>query len=109
MDQTTKAYISHQQADRQEILAQLHKIIVDHDESVTPKIGLMMGKEMIIYEARATMKYALASGKSHMSLHVLPMHMNDNLFQKYKALMPKAKFQKGCSTFNPPIRCHWLR
>lgn len=99
MDQQIRIYIAGQSTERREILSLLHKIILDNDSTITPEIGLMMGKEMVIYKAKGLMKYALASVKSHMSLHVLPMYMNTSLFEKYKALLPKAKFQKGCINF----------
>jgi hypothetical protein len=34
-----------------------------------------------------------------MSLHCLPMYMNAPLHTKYEALLPAAKFQKGCINF----------
>jgi hypothetical protein len=59
----------------------------------------MMGKEMIMYEEGNYMKYALASAKSHLSLHCLPMYMRADLHIKYAELLPAAKFQKGCINF----------
>ncbi len=58
-----------------------------------------MGKDMIMYEEGNYMKYALASVKGHMSLHCLPMYMNAPLHAKFEALLPAAKFQKGCVNF----------
>ena len=37
--------------------------------------------------------------KKHMSLHLLPIYSNPTLHSKYKELLPKAKFQKGCINF----------
>lgn len=45
------------------------------------------------------MKYGLAVVKSHMSLHCMPIYMNPALHAKYSALLPAAKFQKGCINF----------
>ena len=59
----------------------------------------MMGKEMIVYKGRGMMKYALSSVKNYMSLHVLPMYGSPVLFSKYKSLLTKANFQKGCINF----------
>jgi hypothetical protein len=100
MDQKIKTHIFRQPVDRRDSLLLLHKIIVDNDSTVAAEIGLMMGKEMVIYKANGMMKYALASVKNYMSLHVLPMYMNNSLFEKYKVLLPKAKFQKGCINFD---------
>jgi hypothetical protein len=99
MNTKIKSHLSKQPEDRRDILTLLHKLILDNDQTVTGDVGLMMGKEMIIYTAKGMMKYALASGKSHMSLHVLPMYMNKGLFEKFKALLPNAAFQKGCINF----------
>jgi len=58
-----------------------------------------MGKEMILYNAPGTFKYGLSSGKKQISLHILPIYCNPTLHSKYKELMPKASFQKGCINF----------
>ncbi len=99
MYQPIKAFISKQPSDRQDILSKLHAIILENDPTVVSEIDLMMGKEMIMYKSRGMMKYALASVKGYMSLHVLPMYMSKFIFEKYKALLPKSKFQKGCINF----------
>lgn len=92
-------YISQVPAERQDTLTAIHKAILANDPSVIPVVKPMMGKEMILYEQRSYMKYALASTKNHMSLHCLPMYMNTSLHAKYSSLLPAAKFQKGCINF----------
>jgi hypothetical protein len=92
-------FISTQPADRQELLSGLHEIILQKDKTVTPVIGAMMGKEMILYNAPGTFKYGLASVKNYMSLHVLPMYGSPVIYEKYKALLKDASFQKGCINF----------
>ncbi len=96
---TTPEFLASLQADRQELLNTLHETIIANDQNVTFAIKPMMGKEMIMYEEGNYMKYALASVKSHMSLHCLPMYMNAQLHAKYTPLLPAAKFQKGCINF----------
>ena len=59
----------------------------------------MMGKEMIVYTSSGMMKYGLASVKSYMSLHVMPIYAAGNLSAKYKLLLNEANFQKGCINF----------
>jgi hypothetical protein len=97
---TIPEFISTQQAERQELLFKLHEIIIQKDKTVTPVIAPMMGKEMIIYNAPGTFKYGLASVKNYMSLHVLPMYGSPVIYEKYKALLKDASFQKGCINFN---------
>ncbi len=97
---TISEYISAQPEDRQELLSQLHEIIIKKDKTVTPVIAPMMGKEMIIYNAPGTFKYGLASVKKYMSLHVLPMYVSPVIYEKYKGLLKDASFQKGCINFN---------
>lgn len=97
---TIPEFISVQPAERQELLTQLHDIIIQKDKTVTPVIAPMMGKEMIIYNAPGTFKYGLASVKNYMSLHILPMYASPVVYEKYKALLTKASFQKGCINFN---------
>lgn len=45
------------------------------------------------------MKYALASAKNYMTLHVLPIYGSKMLYGKCQDLLPKATFQKGCINF----------
>ena len=96
---TTPEFLASLPADRQELMNTLHETIIANDPNVTFAIKPMMGKEMIMYEEGCYMKYALASLKSHMSLHCLPMYMNPALHAKYADLLPAAKFQKGCINF----------
>lgn len=93
------AFISSQPIERQELLSQLHEVIIDNDKTVTAVVAPMMGKEMIIYNAPGTFKYGLASVKKHMSLHLLPMYGSSIIYEKYKALLKEASFQKGCINF----------
>jgi hypothetical protein len=96
---TVENFLSSQEPDRQPLLKKIHAIISKADKSTTPVIGSMMGKTMILYNQHGSMKYALANVKNYMSLHVLPMYMNKPVFEKYKALLPAASFQKGCINF----------
>ena len=93
-------YLSRQVAERQYVLSKIHTAILDADSTVTPQIGKMMGQEMIIYNAPGTFKYGLSSGKKYMSLHLLPIYCVPDLHAKYKQLLPKASFQKGCINFS---------
>lgn len=99
MDTKINEYIVKQSADRQAILNSIHSIIIKKDKTVVATIEPMMGKEMIMYKAKGMMKYALSSVKNYMSLHCLPMYGSPTLFNKYKALLPGANFQKGCINF----------
>ena len=92
-------FISSQSEERQELLSQLHEIIIQKDKTVTPIIAPMMGKEMIVYNAPGSFKYGLASVKKHMSLHLLPMYVSTTIYEKYKGLLKEASFQKGCINF----------
>ncbi|HVZ95988.1 MAG TPA: DUF1801 domain-containing protein, partial [Chitinophagaceae bacterium] len=84
---------------RKRILQKIHTIIIGEDMTVAPSVEKMMGKEMIIYKAGGMMKYALSSAKNYMSLHVLPVYGSPSLFTKYKTLLPRATFRKGCINF----------
>lgn len=92
-------YIAQQLPERQELLKALHERILENDSTVTPEVEPMMGKEMIIYKAKGLMKYALSSVKGYISLHVLPMYGSPVIHGRYVALLPNAKFQKGCINF----------
>jgi len=93
------AYILQQPFDRQDLLRKIHKVIIASDKTVEAKVQLMMGKEMIVYNASGIFKYGLASIKNYMSLHVLPIYGSKNLHSKYKYLLGSANFQKGCINF----------
>ncbi len=94
-----KTYISNQPLDRQNILTKIHEAIIENDKSVKAEVGSMMGKMMIVYKGKGYMKYALASVKNYMSLHAMPIYGSTVLHTKYKTLLHKANFQKGCINF----------
>ncbi len=99
MDPKPGQYISAQPADRHAILTAIHSIILEEDKAALAVVEPMMGKEMILYKVKGSMKYGLASVKKYMSLHVLPIYGSAALHAKYKLLLPKASFQKGCINF----------
>jgi hypothetical protein len=99
MNMEVKDYILKQPTARQNVLAKIHAIILEADKTVKAEVEPMMGKEMIVYKGRGSMKYALASVKNYMSLHVLPIYGSNTLHSKYEALLPNASFQKGCINF----------
>lgn len=92
-------FISNQPPERQNILTNIHETIIGNDKSVKSEIGSMMGKVMIVYKGKGFMKYGLASVKNYMTLHVLPIYGSTLLHTKYKTLLNKASFQKGCINF----------
>ena len=100
MIQEIKYYISIQPIDRQDIMTEIHSIILEEDKTVVASVEPMMGKEMIVYRGKGLMKYALAGLKNYMSLHVMPIYGSETLYSKYKSLLPKANFQKGCINFD---------
>jgi hypothetical protein len=99
MEAKIKQYIQACPEERQGILTNIHTIIIEEDKTVVPVLEPMMGKEMIIYKGKGSMKYGLANVKNYMSLHLLPMYGSNELYTKYKGLLSKAKFQKGCINF----------
>lgn len=100
MDKAIEHYIASQAAARQDILRQLHAIIIAADSTVVAVVEPMMGKEMIVYKCRGLMKYALAGVKKYMSLHLMPIYGSTTLYEKYQGLLNKASFQKGCINFD---------
>lgn len=96
---TAAEHLSTQDTFRQPLLTAIHNLILQHDPSVEAKVGDMMSKTMILYTDRDFLKYGLASVKEHISLHCQPIYMNPSLHDKYTALLPKAKIQKGFINF----------
>jgi hypothetical protein len=80
-------------------LSEIHSEIIKADKTVTAQVDKMMGKDMIIYNAPGSFKYGLSNVKKHISLHLLPIYSVPSLHAKYKELLPKASFQKGCINF----------
>jgi hypothetical protein len=99
MNMEIEVYITSQPPDRQKILSNIHKAIIENDKSIIAKVESMMGKEMIVYKGNGVMKYALASVKNYISLHLMPIYGSTALHSKYKRLLPLANFQKGCINF----------
>jgi hypothetical protein len=100
MQAKVKLYISNQALNRQNILQRIHETVIETDISVEAIVEPMMGNEMIVYKCKGMMKYGLASMKNYMTLHVLPIYGSKSLFTKYKSLLDRASFQKGCINFN---------
>lgn len=96
---TAAAYIAKQPAERRNLLTGIHEAIIAYDKTVTAVVKPMMGKEMINYQSPETFKYGLSSVKNYMSLHVMPIYGSALLYEKYKKLLPLARFQKGCINF----------
>ncbi|HVV06575.1 MAG TPA: DUF1801 domain-containing protein [Puia sp.] len=92
-------FIAQQPAGRRDMLARIHAIIVEKDKTVTAVVGMMMGKEMILYNGPGMFKYGLASVKNYMSLHAMPIYGSPVLYSRYKERLPLANFQKGCINF----------
>ena len=92
-------FLNSQETERKKLLTDIHKIILETNKNVKPRMGDMMGKEMIIYEIEGAFTYALASVKDYMSLHNIIMYGHAPLYSKYSKLLAKAKFQKGCINF----------
>jgi hypothetical protein len=99
MEANIKHYISAQPFERQAVLTDVHNIIIKNDKTVVPVVEPMMGKEMIVYKGKGFMKYGLSSMKNYMSLHIMPIYGSTTLHSKYKSLLNKANFQKGCINF----------
>ena len=97
---TIADFILAQAPGRQKILTAIHEIIINAEKKVTSEVGTMMGKEMILYKTCGVFKYGLSSVKGHISLHLMPVYGSSQLHAKYKKLLNKAKFQKGCINFN---------
>jgi hypothetical protein len=97
---TPEQYISGQRPDRIGLLSEIHSIILQEDKMVDAAVGLMMGKEMILYkENNRYFKYGLSSVKQYISLHLMPIYGGSPLHARYRKLLPQAQFQKGCINF----------
>ncbi len=96
---TVTQFISKQPVERKELLNKIHLVITENDKSIKASVKPMMGKEMIVYDAPGIFKYGLSSVKNYMSLHVMPIYGSTTLYSKYKRLLKKANFQKGCINF----------
>lgn len=97
---TPEEYIAAQPSERSALLNELHQLIVTNDPNVTATVGTMMRNEMILYNQSCAFKYALASGKQYMSLHVFPMYCRPEIHDQYKSLLSAATFQKSCINFS---------
>jgi hypothetical protein len=96
---TAMEFISNQLPGRQTLLKAIHEVILQEDQSVVDKVAPMMGKKMIVYNDRGLFKYGLTSARNYLSLHFMPIYGSEKLHTKYKTLLSKANFQKGCINF----------
>ena len=93
--QTIEQYIASQLEKRQSLLSDIHVIIRAGDTTVSAIVEPMMGKKMIVYKCKGTMKYALASVKKHISLHLLPMYISPVYTQNIRNFCPPPHFKKA--------------
>jgi Domain of unknown function (DU1801) len=100
---TITQYLNELEKSRSSILHKIHQIIIESDPNVDSGIGMMMGKKMIIYKQEGIFKYALASSKEYLSLHIMTIYGSSVLHSKYKSLLPNARFQKGCINFKSDL------
>lgn len=96
---TITQYLKELDNSRSSLLSKIHQIIIESDKNVDCGVGMMMGKQMIIYKQDGVFKYALASSKEYLSLHIMTIYGSPLLHSKYRSLLPNAKFQKGCINF----------
>ena len=103
---TGKEYLNALAPDRKALISSLRDLIFKHDRNVKESVERMMGTEMLVYKTpEGIFKYALSSVKTHMSFHSMVLYCSSERFggtglrEKYQALLPKVKFQKGCINF----------
>ena len=96
---TVEEFIAKQEPANKELISSIHSVIVKKNKRVKPEVAKMMGQQMLQYKLEGMFMYALGAGKSHISLHLLPMYGSPDIYTKYIKLLDKAKFQKGCINF----------
>ncbi|HTB32125.1 MAG TPA: hypothetical protein VK808_08875 [Bacteroidia bacterium] len=96
---TPEEFIAKQSPDRQPLLRSIHEIILKTNKKAVAEVAPMMRQEMIQYKVNNYFVYALASPKTHMSIHAMPMYCTKSIHEKFSKLLKKAKFQKGCINF----------
>jgi hypothetical protein len=100
---TIKEYFSELDSSRSSILSKIHQIIISSDKNIDAEVGMMMGKQMIIYKEEGIFKYALSSSKEYLSIHLMTIYGSSPLHSKYQKLLMNAKFQKGCINFKSEL------
>lgn len=98
-----KEYFSELDSSRSSILNRIHQIIIASDKNLDADVGMMMGKQMIIYKEEGIFKYALSSSKDYLSLHLMTIYGSSPLHAKYQKLLTNARFQKGCINFKSDL------
>jgi hypothetical protein len=93
---TPTEYLEALEPTRKELLSELRALLLKHESKITEEVSHMMGKQMLVYKSNGHFKYALASTKEYASFHSMPIYGSPTLREKYIALLPKVKFQKGC-------------
>ena len=102
---TPTQFVASLPKERQAIIKSLRSSIIKSDPDVREAVGMMMGKQMLIFFEGDTMKYALSSMKDYMSFHSMVMYGMAKKFggssirEQYEGLLPNVKFQQGCMNF----------
>lgn len=97
---TAEQYINSLSENKQNIIRQFRKIILENDKSVTENFGKLMSNEnAFCYNEQDVFKYGLTIAKNHISFHSLVMYANPELMDELKTKLKKVKFRKGCINF----------
>jgi len=71
---TIMEYLTELDSSRSFIIKKLHQIILASDKNIDAEVGMMMGKQMIIYKEEGIFKYALSSSKDYLSLQLMTIY-----------------------------------
>jgi len=79
----------------------LVRLIIENDPSVTGNPGLLMGEKGVVFHRGSDFAYAVTTGKTRVTLHVMAIHCQPELHARYKKLIRNGDFGKGCIRFKP--------
>jgi hypothetical protein len=80
------------------------RVVHDNDPSVVMTAGLMMGEKGWLFHCDGQFRYAVAAGKTRVTLHAMPMYCHEAIHRTYKKLIPNGDFGKGCIRFKPETK-----
>jgi hypothetical protein len=83
----------------------LARTIAANDPAVTRGDGLIMGEKAAMFHrpgaGKPVFAYAVAVGKSRVTLHAMPMYCEPKIHKAFKKRIAGGDFGKGCIRFRP--------
>lgn len=89
------------------LVAALRRLICENDSHAVESPGIMMGERGWLYHRNGDYAYAVAQGKTRVTLHLMPMYCDPSIHKAYAGRVRGGDFGKGCIRFKFDAEPEW--